>query len=529
MIMEKFIISIDEERKEELLKLLADNGFANSDLREDESNMSLMTDFYELTMAQVNVCQEDPSGIEYYDGFFRKEPLEAGYGLVCGTDTMIDYIKNLHFRKSDIEFLRSTGKFTEKFLDYLKDFKFTGDIWAVPDGTPLFRNEPFITVRGNRVECKIVETALLAIYNSQIAYATAARKIVEAANGVDVVVEDEKTHELIPIMEFGARRAYGCSAAIDASKCAVIAGCAGTSNTKAAKMYGLTPMGTMAHSAVMEASSEYEAFKKYAQMYPNKPLFLVDTYNTLKCGVPNAIQVCKDLGIELGGIRIDSGDLAYLSKASKELMQKEFPNAKICLSNGLYDKLIASLKSQGAVMDSLGTGDNIASPIGRVGAVYKNAGIEVDGKIIPKLKVSEDKVKTTNPGFKKVWRFYDKDTNYALGDVIAKHDEVIPLDHYTLVNHEDPLQTKELNNYVVRQLQVQIFKNGELVYEDPTIEQKRNYCDREMASLYPEVKRIDNPHRYIVDLSNELRILRDQLIQAVNEETKTKTKSLGEK
>lgn len=525
--MEKFVIDLDEERQEELLKLLAENGFEDVNLKEDETNMSLMTDFYELTMAQVNVMQDDPNGIEYFDGFFRTEPLDAGYGVVAGTDTMIDYIKNLHFRKSDIDYLRSTGKFSEKFLDYLKDFKFRGDIWAVPDGTPIFRNEPFITVRGNRVECKIVETALLSIYNSQIAYATAARKIVEATNGVDVVVEDPKTKKMIPIMEFGARRAYGCQAAIDASKCAVMAGCAGTSNTLAAKRYGLIPMGTMAHSAIMEASSEEEAFEKYAKTYPNKPLFLVDTYDTLRSGVPNAIKVCKKLGIELGGVRIDSGDLAYLSKEAMNLLKKEYPNAVICLSNGLNANSISSLKQQGAVIGSIGCGDNIASPEKRVGAVYKNCAIEEDGKIIPKLKISGDKVKTTNPGFKKIWRFYDKKTGYALGDVITKYDEVIPLDSYTLVNHEDPLQTMELRDYTVRELQVPIFKNGELVYQDLSIPEKVSYCNREMNSLYPEVRRVEKPHKYIVDLSVELGELRDQLIDAIKGDVKEKQKKLG--
>lgn len=527
--MEKFTINLDETRKKEFLKLLADNGFEDVKLQEDETNMTMMTDFYELTMAQVNSDSKNIDKISYFDGFFRKEPLDAGYGLICGTDSMIKYIKELHFTDSDIEYLRSRNKFSEEFLEYIRNFKFKGDIWAMPDGTPVFRNEPFITVRGTRFETKLVETMLLAIYNSQIAYATAARKIVEAANGIDVVVEDEKTHELIPIMEFGARRAYGGWAAIDASKCAVIAGCAGTSNTKAAKMYGLIPMGTMAHSCVMEASSEEEAFERYAKSFPDKPLFLVDTYDTLKSGIPNAIKVCKKLGIELGGIRIDSGDLAYLSKEAKELMKKEYPNAVICLSNGLNAGSITSLKQQGAVINSIGCGDNIASPDKRVGAVYKNCAVEEDGKIIPKIKVSEDKIKTTNPGLKKIWRFYDKDTGYALGDVIAKHDEIIPLDGYTLVNHEDTLQTKELHNYVVRELQVPIFKNGELVYQDPTIVEKKAYCDKEMGALYPEIKRAEKPHKYIVDLSNELRELRDELIRTINQDVKAKEKTIGKK
>lgn len=527
--MEKFLINLDEKRKEEFLKLLTENGFGDVNLEEDPTNMTMMTDFYELTMANVNANCGEENKIAYFDGFFRKEPLNAGYGLVCGTDSMIEYIQNLHFTDSDIEYLRKTNKLSEKLLNYLKDFKFHGDIYAMVDGTPVFRNEPFITVKGNMIETKIVETALLAIYNSQIAYATAARKIVDAANGINVVIYDEANKEYVPVMEFGARRAYGISAAIDASKCACIAGCAGTSNVKAAKKYGLIPMGTMAHSAVMEANSEEEAFEKYARSNPNKPLFLVDTYDTLYSGVPNAIKVCKKLGIELGGIRIDSGDLAYLSKTAKELMKEEFPNAVICLSNGLTAETITSLKQQQAVFNSLGCGDNIASPEKRVGAVYKNCAIVENGEIIPKIKVSEDNIKTTNPGFKKIWRFYDKKTGYAMGDVIAKYDEIIPLDGYTLVNHENVYQTKELHDYEVRELQVPIFKDGKLVYQDPTIAEKIKYCDEQMNRLYPEVRRSLNPHKYIVDLSDELRELRNQLIKAVADERKVKQKRLGGK
>ncbi len=268
-------------------------------------NKTMVIDFYEFTMAQTYFDKKEQNKKVYFDIFFRKEPVNAGYGIAAGLDEIIDYIEHLHFTDEDIEYLRSLGKFTDEYLDYLRHFEFTGDLYAIPDGTAVFRNEPILTVVAPAIECKIMETALLSITNGHIAYATSARKIVNSADGT-------------PVMEFGARRAYGPQAAIDASKTAVMVGCAGTSNVKAAKDYGLTPMGTMAHSAVMEAESEYEAFEKYAKAFPNKPLFLADTYDTLKSGTPNAVKVCKEQGIELGGIRIDSGDLAYLSKEAKK-------------------------------------------------------------------------------------------------------------------------------------------------------------------------------------------------------------------
>ena len=490
---------MDKKIKEAIAKVIKENINKDAVVEYDSHNMTMMTDFYEMTMGQVNHKNNEYKTIEFFDEFFRKEPLNAGYGIAAGLDEIIDYIENLHFTEEDIEYLRSLNKFSEEYLDYLRHFEFTGDIYAIPDGTPVFRNEPILTVVAPSIECKILETALLSITNGHVAYATAARKIINSA-------------EDIPIMEFGARRAYGPQAAIDASKTAVMVGAAGTSNVKAAKDYGLIPMGTMAHSAVMESENEYEAFRKYAECFPDHPIFLVDTYDTLKSGVPNAIKVCKELGIELGGIRIDSGDLAYLSKEAKKLLEKEFPNAKICLSNGLTAETIESLRRQGAVIDSLGVGDNISSPDKRVGAVYKNSGVRLDKVDIPKIKISGDTIKTTNPGFKKIYRFYDKETGYALGDVIALNDEIIPQDEYTLVCETDPWKRKTLRNYVVKEIQTQIYKDGELVYQEPSLEEKRRYCEEQMNTLYPEVKRNEKPHEYYVDLSEKLRKLKEELI-----------------
>ena len=507
----------DRKIKEEIAKILKENGYENSTVEYDTHNMTMMTDFYEMTMGQVNYKFKEYDKIDYYDGFFRKEPLNSGYGIVGGLDKFIKYIKEFHFTDEDIEFLREKTDLDDDFLDYLRHLQFTGDVWAMPDGTPIFRNEPFITVRAPRIQCKLIETAMLSIYNANIGYSTAATKITNAAGDV-------------PVMAFGARRAYGPEAAVDADYYAMMAGCMGTSNVKAAKETNTKPLGTMAHSGVMEAHSEKEAFKKYGEAFPNSTTLLVDTYDTLN-GTQNAVDVCKENGIELKGIRIDSGDLAYLSKEAKKIMERDFPNAKVCLSNGLTAETIETLKNQGAIMDSLGVGDNISSPDKRVGAVYKLSATEEDGKIIPKIKVSGDSIKTTNPGFKKVYRFYDKTTGYAFGDVIAMADEIIPKNKYTLVCDTEPWKKTKLENYEVRELHVPIFKNGEVVYKTPTLKEKYEYFKKEIETLYPEIKRSAKPHKYYVDLSDKLRELKLQLIENVqkeNENNRTKQKRLGE-
>lgn len=474
-------------------------------------NLTMMTDFYELTMSQAyfNAGKKDEEAV--FDAFFRKNPLNSGYGLMGGLDKIIDFIKNVKFTEEDIIYLRNTGQFTEEFLEYLREFKFTGSIYAVLDGTPVFANEPIITVKAPIIEAQIVETILLSYLNANICYTTAARRVVEAADGIGV-------------MEFGARRAMGPEAAVEASKCAIIAGCVGTSNVLAGEQYGVPVMGTMAHSLVTEADTEYDAFINFAKAYPNNCVLLVDTYDVLKSGVPNAIKVAKEYlipnGYRLKGIRIDSGDLAYLSKeAKKMLVEAGLEDVKICVSNGLNEKTIKSLKEQGAVIDSIGLGDNIVLPDkARVGCVYKNVAIKQNNEYVSRIKVSNDAAKAITPGYKKVYRFYDKVTGYALGDVIALHDENIPQDKFTLIDPLNESNTLTIKNYEVRELQQVIFDEGELVYNEPTILEKQNYCNKEMATLYPEVKRTENPHGYYVDLTKKLLNLKKELIkQAKNQ------------
>lgn len=474
-------------------------------------NLTMMTDFYELTMSQAYFKAGKKDEIAVFDAFYRKNPLDGGYGLMGGVDKIIDFIKNIKFTSEDIEYLRGTGQFTEDFLEYLRNFKFTGSIYAVPDGTPIFANEPIVTVKAPIIEAQIIETILLSYLNANIMYTTAARRVVEAAKGIG-------------IMEFGARRALGPEAAVDASKCAIIAGCVGTSNVLAGLEYNVPVMGTMAHSLVTEADSEYEAFLNYAKAYPNNCVLLVDTYDVLKSGVPNAIKIAKEYlepnGYKLKGIRIDSGDLAYLSiEAKKMLVEAGLDDVKICLSNGLNERTIKSLILQGAVIDSIGLGDNIVLPDkARVGCVYKNVAIKHGDDFVSRIKVSNDAAKAITPGFKKVYRFFDRETGYALGDVIALHNEKIPKDKYTLIDPLNEHNTLTIKNYIVRELQQPIFENGELVYNDPVLKDKQEYCNNEMKTLYPEVKRLENPHGYYVDLTKKLLKLKKELIRLAKEQ-----------
>lgn len=474
-------------------------------------NLTMMTDFYELTMGQAYFTAGKKDEEAVFDAFFRKNPLEGGYGVMGGVDRIINFIKNAHFNEEDIEYLRHTGQFSEDFLAYLKDFKFTGSIYAVPDGTPVFANEPILTVKAPIIEAQILETILLSYLNAGIIHTTAARRVVEAADGIG-------------IMEFGARRALGPDAAVEASKCAMIAGCVGTSNVLAGQKYGVPVLGTMAHSLVTEADSEYEAFLNYAKAYPNNCILLVDTYDVLRSGVPNAIRIAKEYlipnGYKLKGIRIDSGDLAYLSReAKKMLVEAGLEDTKITLSNGLNEETIKSLKEQGAVIDSIGLGDNIVLPDkARVGCVYKNVAIKQGEKFVSRIKVSNDAAKAITPGYKKVYRFYDKKSGYALGDVIALYDENIPKGKYTLIDPVNEHNTLTIKNYEVRELQQPIFVDGELVYDDPAIMEKQAYCKKEMATLYPEVKRSQNPHGYYVDLTRKLLELKKALIKQAKEQ-----------
>ena len=469
-------------------------------------NKTMMTDFYELTMAQTYFDKGEQNKKVYFDIFYRTNPFNGGYAVMGGLDNIVDYINNFKITEEDIEFLRGTGKFKEEFLKYLKNLKFTGDIFSIEDGTTIFPNEPVLTVRANVIEAQLIETALLANFNHGTLVTTAAKRITDAAGD-------------IPVMEFGARRARGLDSACEASKYAYVGGCCGTSNVLAGMKNDIPVLGTMAHSMICDADSEYEAFLDYAKSNPDNCVFLVDTFDTLRSGIPNAIKVARDYlipnGYKLKGIRIDSGDLAYLSKKARKMLDDAgFSDATICLSNGLDENTIKSLKEQGAYIDSIGAGDNIAASKERVGGVYKLVAIEKDGELIPKIKVSEDAIKTINPGYKKVYRFYDKETGYALGDLIALNNEKIPTEKYTLIHPTEEWKTTTIENYEVKELQVPIFKNGKQVYKVPTVHERKEYCKEQFKTIYPEIKRSANPHGYYVDLTKKLLELKKELILA---------------
>lgn len=479
-------------------------------------NKTLMTDFYELTMAQTYFDQGKQDEEVYFDIFFRKNPFNGGYTISGGLEENINYIKNFNFNKKEINYLRSLNQFSEKFLNYLETLKFEGDIYSVPDGTVVFPNETVLTVKAPIIMAQLLETALLANFNHASLVTTAAKRITNEAGD-------------IPVMEFGARRARGIGSAIEASKYAYIGGCCGTSNTLAGMKYNIPVLGTMAHSLITESNDEYQAFLNYAKSNKDNCVFLVDTYDTLKSGIPNAIKVANDYlkpnGLKFKGVRIDSGDLAYLSKKTRKLLDEAgYTETGICLSNGLNEYTIRDLKLQGAFINSLGVGDNIAASKERVGGVYKLVATIEDNREIPKIKVSNDSVKTINPGHKKVYRFYDKKEGYALGDLLALSDEVIPNDKYTLIHPLETWKQKELTNYQVRDLLVPIFKNGQLVYQTPNIEETKAYCNDEFNTLYEEIKRTDNPHEYYVDLSDKLRKLKEELINTHRKQIDEKVK-----
>jgi nicotinate phosphoribosyltransferase len=445
--------------------------------------------------------------IAYFDVFFREIPDGGGYVIFAGLEQVIDYIKNLKFDEEDIKYLESKNVFSKEFLEYLRNFKFTGNIWAVTEGTVVFPNEPLITVKAPIVEAQILETALLGIVNGSMEHATAARRIVEAKP------------EGVKVMEFGARRADGLEAAIDSSLYGIMAGCDGTSNILAADMVGMKALGTMAHSFVETFDNELDAFIAFIKAYPNNATLLVDTYDTLRSGVPNAIKTfnyMKENGMNLNniGIRIDSGDLAYLSKEARKMLDEAgYPNAKICLSNGLDAQTIESLVLQGAKFDSLGVGDNISKPEGRMGAVYKEVAVIENEEVKPRIKVSEDIIKIVNPGFKKLYRAFDKNTGYALADVMCDREEELPEDRLTIVSLTDFIKSTDIEDYELVPLQKKIFDHGQLVYQDPSLQEKRQYVNEQMARLYPEVKRLLNPHGYYVDGTVEYANFKNEMIR----------------
>ena len=468
-------------------------------------NYTLLTDEYEYTMAKTYLASGKEEQIAVFDVFFRKIPNGGGYVVMAGLDKVIEYINSLHFGERELNYFKRKG-YNEEFIKYLENFKFTGDIYAIPDGTPVFPNEPVLTVRAPLNQAQMIETAILCMLNGAMEHATGARRIIEAAP------------EGVSVMEFGARRADGEEAAIDSSIYGIMAGCVGTSNVMAADMLNMKAIGTMAHSFIESFDTELEAFITFAKFNSNNCMLLVDTYDTLRSGVPNAIKAfeyLRDNGMDTSniGIRIDSGDLAYLSKKARKMMDDAgFPQAKICLSNGLTANTIETLISQGAKFDVLGVGDNISKPEGRMGCVYKEVALEVNGELIPKIKVSEDTIKITNPGFKKLYRAYDKETGYAIADILTIVGEKINEDNLLIVSPVDYLKSRTIDNFELVELQKVIFKNGHLVYNDPTILEKKEYCDRQMKSLYPEVRRVNMPHLYHVSGTNDFVQLKKKMI-----------------
>ena len=471
-------------------------------------NMTMLCDFYELTMGNGYLKAGYKDRITYFDVYFRNVPDKGGFAIAAGLDQLIDYIEDLHFTDEDIAYLRGRNIFCEEFLDYLKNFKFTGDIYAVPEGTPVFPKEPMVVVRAPAIEAQLLETFTLLTINHQSLVATKANRIVRAARGKAV-------------MEFGSRRAQGSAAAIDGARAAYIAGCVGTACTISDELYGTPALGTMAHAWVQMFDSEYEAFCAYCRTYPNNAVLLVDTYNTLKSGIPNAIRafndVLKPMGITKCGIRLDSGDIAYLSRKAREMLDEAgWTDCTITVSNSLDEYLIQDLWLQDAKIDAFGVGERLVTarsePV--FGGVYKLVAVEDDaGNIIPKIKISENVGKITTPHFKKLWRFYGRDTGKAIADYLSVYDETVDDSGTKMIfDPEATWKRKEVYDFFARELLVPIYQGGKLVYKRPTIEEIKAYCAAQVDTLWDEVKRFDNPHDYYVDLSEKLYNIKMELL-----------------
>ena len=473
-----------------------------------EENLTLLCDFYEFAMANGYFEAGMGEKIVYFDMFYRTVPDNASYSITAGLEQVIDYIENLHFSDEDIDFLRTKKIFHEDFLEYLRNFKFECDVWALREGTVVFPQEPIIIVKGPIMQAQMLETMILLTINHQSMVATKANRIVTAAKGR-------------PVVEFGSRRAQGYTGANLGARASYTGGCAGTANTLAEKLYGVPALGTMAHSWVQLFSSEYEAFKTYAQVYPNNCLLLVDTYDTLKEGIPNAIRVWNEelvpKGIRPKGIRIDSGDIAYLSKKARVMLDEAgFSDAIIMASNSLDEWTIESILTQGAKLDSFGVGERLitskSSPV--FGGVYKLVAYEENGEIVPTIKISENVAKITTPGFKSLYRIYDKSTMKAEADVVCLNSEKLDeLDELEIFHPIYTWKRKKFTNFVAKNLMVKVFEKGKLVYDMPTLEEIKDYAQKELASLWDEVKRLENPHEYIVDLSQDLWDIKDRLLK----------------
>jgi len=480
---------------------------------QEKLNLTMLCDFYELTMGNGYFEKGYKDKICYFDVFFRQCPDNGGFAIAAGLEQIIDYIQNLHFSAADIDYLRKRNLFSEDFLKYLEDFRFTGDIWAVPEGTPIFPKEPIMTIRAPAIEAQLIETFILLSINHQSLIATKANRVVRAAQGRTV-------------LEFGSRRAQGADAAILGARAAYIGGCNGTACTISDQLFGVFAGGTLAHAWVQMFDTEYEAFKAYCEMYPNNATLLVDTYDTLKSGVPNAIKafndVLKPMGITKCGIRLDSGDMAYLSrKARKMLDDAGWTECKISVSNSLDEYIIEDLLHQGASIDMFGVGERLitakSEPV--FGGVYKLAAVEeADGSVTPKIKISENTGKITNPHYKKLYRFFGNDTGKAIADYLCVYDETVDdSKDMEIFDPEATWKTKTVYDFTAKELQVPIFKDGKLVYQCPAIDDVRAYCLEQVDTLWDEVKRFDNPHTYYVDLSQKLWDIKHKLLKQKRE------------
>lgn len=474
-------------------------------------NLTMIMDLYELTMSNGIFDSDMRDEITYFDMFFRRVPDDGGYAIMAGIEQLIEYMNNLEFSDDDIAYLRGLKLFSDDFIDYLKDFKFTCDVWAMPEGTVIFPHEPIVTVKGPAMQAMMLETMLLLTVNHQSLIATKANRIARAADGR-------------PVMEFGARRAHGYGAAYYGARAAVIGGCSGTSCLLTAKDFDVPPSGTMAHSWVQLFDDEYSAFKAYAEKYPDSCMLLVDTYNVLKSGIPNAIKVFDDVLKPLGkrplGIRIDSGDITYITKKARKMLDDAgYADCKICVSNSLDEYLIRDMIFQGAKVDSYGVGERLitASSEAVFGGVYKLAAVEKNGKIIPKIKISENPAKITLPGIKIPWRLYDRTTGKAIADVITLGDEKISSDEpYEIFDPEHTWKRKVVTDFVAKKLQVKIFSKGKQVYTSPSVKEISKFRAEQVDSLWDEVTRFENPHTYYVDLSEKLWNLRDELLNELH-------------
>lgn len=464
-----------------------------------ERNLTMLMDFYELTMSNEYYVNGLKDTIVYFDMFYRRNPDNGGFVICAGLEQLIDYIKNIKFTQEDIEYLRSRKMFDEGFLNYLSTVRFTGDIWAVPEGTPVFPGEALVTVKAPIIEAQLIETMLLLTINHQSLIATKSNRIVRAAQGR-------------PVFEFGSRRAQGFDGAIYGARASIIGGCQGTACTIVGENFDVPVVGTMAHSNIQLLKNEYDAFKMYARTYPDKCALLVDTYNVLKSGVPNAIKAFDEEVVPRGfrpmGIRLDSGDLTYLSiRARKMLDDAGYEDAQIGASNSLDENIIRDVISEGAKIDWFGVGENLITAKSEAvfGGVYKLVAVEENGRISPRIKISENVEKITNPGFKKTYRLFDRNNNKAIADVITLHDEVIDeTNPYVIFDPTFTWKKKVVKNFYAKELQAKIFEHGECIYRNPSVSDIRDFCKKQVNTLWEEVLRFENPHKYYVDLSKKL-------------------------